>query len=252
MIQEVLSLVDRASAEIMEVYRSDDFDAQLKGDNSPVTKADLLASELLIAGLSKLSGLPVVSEEAPLDYVERKNFSRFWLVDPLDGTKDFLERDDEFTVNVALIDGTQCVLGVVAAPALAVTYFAERGKGAFRRTADGTRSVRYATDRTERVCADSRFHSSDALKSFCEQNGIASVVKSGSAIKMCHLAEGKVDVYPRFGTTMEWDVAASQCIAEEAGCEVWGLKTKKPLRYNKEDMRVDGFIAFPRGSKFIW
>lgn len=252
MIEEVLALVDRASAEIMEVYRSEDFDAQLKGDNSPVTKADLVASELLISGLSKLSGLPVVSEEAPLDYAERRNFARFWLVDPLDGTKDFLERDDEFTVNVALIEGSDCVLGVVAAPALSTTYFAERGKGAFRRSAQGTQAVRYVSDRTERICADSRFHSSDALKSFCEQNRIASVVKSGSAIKMCHLAEGKVDVYPRFGTTMEWDVAASQCIAEEAGCEVWGLRTKSRLRYNKEDMRVDGFIAFPRGVNFIW
>ncbi len=252
MIEEVLALVDRASAEILEVYRSGDFDVALKGDASPVTRADIAASEILVEGLQRISGLPVVSEEATIPFSERKTFTKFWLVDPLDGTKDFLQRDDEFTVNVALIDNHEVVSGVVAAPALGIKYFAQRNAGAFRIDQEGRSKVFYKTDRTNRICADSRFHSSEQTGTFCERNGITEVLKSGSAIKMCKLAEGLVDVYPRFGTTMEWDVAASQIIAEEAGCCVVDLGTKQPLRYNKEDMRVAGFIAFPKGIEFFW
>lgn len=252
MIEEVLGLVDQASAAILEVYRSGDFDVSLKGDQSPVTRADIVASKILVEGLAKITGLPVLSEEATIPFAERKRFSKFWLVDPLDGTKDFLNRDDEFTVNVALVVGDSVEFGVVAAPALAVKYFAERGRGAFRIDAKGRERIAYATTRSQKICADSRFHSSDQIGAFCERNGITEILRSGSAIKMCKLAEGEVDVYPRFGTTMEWDVAASQIIAEEAGCRVVDLRTKEPLRYNKEDMRVPGFIALPEGSEFVW
>jgi 3'(2'), 5'-bisphosphate nucleotidase len=153
---------------------------------------------------------------------------------------------------VALIEDGRVVLGVVAAPALNLSYHAELGKGAFRLGDTGSERIQYSSHRTHLICADSRFHSSDETNVFCERNGIVEILRSGSAIKMCKLAEGLVDVYPRFGTTMEWDVAASQIIAEEAGCEVVDVSTKLPLRYNKEDMRVPGFVAFPRGRAFEW
>ena len=252
LIPGVLALCDTASAAILEVYRSDDFGAGLKGDNSPVTKADIEASGILVAGLEALSGFPVVSEEALIAYEKRRHFERFWLVDPLDGTKDFLERDDEFTVNVALIENGMPILGAVASPALGSVYYAVKGKGAFRRDASGTSSIGYSKTRASLICADSRFHSSDQIEEFCRVNAISEILRSGSAIKMCKLAEGSVDVYPRFGPTMEWDVAASDILATEAGCMIVDLIERKPLRYNKEDMRNPGFIAYPKGVSFKW
>jgi 3'(2'), 5'-bisphosphate nucleotidase len=252
LIPGVLALCDLASAAILEVYHSNDFGAQLKGDNSPVTKADIEASRILVKGLEALSGDPVVSEEALVPYEKRRTFERFWLVDPLDGTKDFLERDDEFTVNVALIENGIPVLGAVASPALGSVYYAAKGEGAFRRDSSGTTPIRYAKSRASLICADSRFHSSEKIKEFCSANGISEILRSGSAIKMCKLAEGSVDVYPRFGPTMEWDVAASDILATEAGCVVVDLIDRKPLRYNKEDMRNPGFIAYPLGLSLVW
>lgn len=252
LIPGVLALCDRASEAILEVYRSSDFGAELKGDNSPVTKADIEASRILVAGLEALSGFPVVSEEALVPFEMRRTFDRFWLVDPLDGTKDFLEKDDEFTVNVALIEGGIPVLGAVASPALGSIYYAVKGEGAFRRDSSGTSRITYTKSRSKLICADSRFHSSDKIKEFCSANGISEILRSGSAIKMCKLAEGSVDVYPRFGPTMEWDVAASDILAAEAGCVVVDLNDRKPLRYNKEDMRNPGFIAYPAGVSFVW
>lgn len=247
-----LELTEAACAAVLEVYNSADFNVELKGDSSPVTRADLESSALLVQGLSQRTSLPVLSEESPVETATRLQWKSFWLVDPLDGTKDFIARDDEFTVNVALIEDHEPVLGVVAAPALNLLYFGVRGHGAYRVEAGSRTRIFAQSNRTELVCADSRFHASSETEIFCRQNRIATLLRFGSSVKFCKLAEGEIDVYPRFGPTMEWDIAAAHIVAKEAGCQVLEMKSRSELRYNKADLRNGAFIAAVDPSRFKW
>lgn len=239
MIDQVLNIVQKAGNAIMQIYKSADFDIEVKSDDSPLTTADIAANRIITGELKKAFNLPVVSEESPVDYKIRKNWNKFWLVDPLDGTKDFIQRNDQFTINIALIENNKPILGVVNVPAMNIVYWAVQGQGAFK---NGNKIYNHG-NRTELIGADSNFHSTPEVKLFFKQYNINHVINIGSAIKICMLAEGEIDVYPRFNGTKEWDTAAAHIIANEGGCCLMDIKTKKELVYNKEDIKNNYFIA---------
>lgn len=221
----------------------------LKADRSPLTAADMVSHRELAAGLAGLQPplYPVLSEEGALpSYEERARWNRFWLVDPLDGTKEFLNRNGEFTVNVALIEGNMPVLGVVHAPALGLTYWAGRGLGAFVRdeTAGTSRRISVADYRTApkvKVIV-SRSHVGPLTEAFLTALGPHEREDVGSSLKLCRIAEGSAHLYPRFGPTMEWDVGAAHCIVREAGGTVTDLAGRE-LQYNKRDLHNPFFMA---------
>jgi 3'(2'), 5'-bisphosphate nucleotidase len=216
-----------------------------KCPSSPVTVADREAHNLILRELQAWTpDVPVVSEEGLLpSYDERRPWHRFWLVDPLDGTKEFISGNGEFTVNVALIEAGEPVLGVVAAPALDLVYFAERGRGAWKRLADGRteriRATRPDADVTRVV--ESRSHPTPQLETFIATLGPVERVRLGSSLKFCWIAEGRADIYPRFGPTMEWDVAAGDCVYRNAGAD--GSERESPLRYNQATLSTPRFIV---------
>jgi 3'(2'), 5'-bisphosphate nucleotidase len=240
-----IDIAQRAGVAIMAVYARD-FDVSAKDDASPLTEADMAAHRLIVAGLQQLTpDIPVLSEEsAQIDWAVRRQWSRYWLVDPLDGTREFIKRNGEFTVNIALIDGDAPVLGVVYAPALDELAFALRGRGAFVRM--GEDDVALTTRRPAlaplRVAA-SRSHRDARTQAALERMGEIECLGLGSSLKFLRIAEGRADVYPRFGPTSEWDTAAAQCVLEAAGGAVLGMDGA-PLRYNrKESLLNPDFIA---------
>lgn len=245
-IEPVIALVREAGQAIMQVYASD-FAVEHKDDRSPLTAADQAAHHILVDGLTALSPvLPVLSEEsAAITWSERQAWSRYWLVDPLDGTREFVKRNGEFTVNVALIAEHRAILGVVYAPALEYLAYAAEGMGAFMRMANG-QDVGLSTTRPAaapiRVAA-SRSHLDARTQALLDRLGDHERIGLGSSLKFCRLAEGRVDLYPRFGPTSEWDTAAAQCVLEQAGGAVIGTDGQ-PLRYNTKDSLLNGdFLA---------
>ena len=239
MIQKVIEIAQKASLEIMSIYNSNDFTIEIKSDDSPVTKADLIANEIIIDGLKAISDYPILTEESPIDYGIRKNWDKYWLVDPLDGTKDFIAKNGGFTVNIALIENHKPILGVVYIPVNNDIYYAELGKGAFK---NGNK-IFNNSQREELIAADSNFHSTQEVKNFFLKHNIKDIRKYGSSIKICKLAEGVIDVYPRLNGTKEWDTAATHIIANEAGCKLIDMQTQEELKYNKEDIKNHFFIA---------
>lgn len=242
---QIAAIAVRAGDAITRIYNDADFGVSAKADNSPLTRADIAAHEQILAGLAQLTpDIPVLSEEsAAIPYEKRRHWKRFWLVDPLDGTKEFINRNGEFTVNIALIDDGHPVLGVVYAPVLGVTYVATRDAGAYKLT-DGARApIRVAgySQGTVRVVA-SRSHSGESMARFLDKIGPKECVSMGSSLKFCLVAEGSAHVYPRLGPTMEWDTAAAHCVVEAAGGSVTDL-TGAPLRYNKPDLLNPHFVA---------
>ena len=249
--EAVIGLARDAGAAILEVYEQD-FAVQSKDDRSPLTAADLAAHHILCDGLAALQpSWPVLSEEAAdIAWERRRGWQRYWLVDPLDGTREFVKRNGEFTVNVALIDGHVPVMGVVYAPALQYLVHAERDLGAWLRTATGEDvplAVRQPASRPLRVAA-SRSHLDARSAALLERLGEVERLGLGSSLKFCRIAEGRVDLYPRFGPTSEWDTAAGQCVLEAAGGVV--LRSDgEPLRYNtKESLLNPDFLALGDGS----
>ncbi|MEO6369113.1 MAG: 3'(2'),5'-bisphosphate nucleotidase CysQ [Steroidobacteraceae bacterium] len=244
----VVDISRQAGREILEVYGTD-FAANAKADSSPLTEADLRAHHLIIAALSKLSTvLPVLSEEsADIDFTERGRWPRYWLVDPLDGTKEFVSRNGEFTVNIALIDGHRPVLGVVHIPVTDTTYSGIPGIGAWRETLDRPRmpiSVRRLARPPLRVLG-SRSHGNAALQSALAALGPHELKPAGSSIKLCLVADGSADLYPRLGPTSEWDIAAGQAVVEAAGGQVVRLADGQALQYNtKADLLNPDFLAY--------
>ena len=239
MIDPVIALAEKAGQAILQVYSSD-FEVQSKDDESPLTQADLASHHCIVAGLEKLTpGMPVISEESGLpDFEERSRWSRYWLIDPLDGTKEFVNRNGEFTVNIALIDNHRPVFGVVHVPVQNKTYIGCEGYGAERRDADGqAQSIRVATSSASPVrVVGSRSHRGASLDAYLENLGESDMVPMGSSLKFCVIAEGGADLYPRLGPTSEWDTAAAQAVIEQAGGRVVTLDGK-PMKYNtKSDM----------------
>ena len=246
LLVEVTALAREAGRAILEVYASS-FSVQVKEDRSPLTEADLRSEKLILAGLKRIAPeIPVLSEEAAqAPYATRRNWSRLWVVDPLDGTKEFVQRNGEFTVNIALVDNHRPVLGIVHAPVLERTYYACEGAGAFR-------SDREATGKAIRVekrgagpvrVVGSRSHRGTSIDAFLARVGAHELVEVGSSLKLCLVAEGKADVYPRLGPTSEWDTAAGQCVLEQAGGQVLRLDGE-PLAYNRENTLNPSFVGF--------
>jgi 3'(2'), 5'-bisphosphate nucleotidase len=240
---KIIELARDAGRAIMLHYGSA-AEAQEKEDRSPITLADRAAHGILVDGLHRLDpSTPVISEEgslAPME--ERRAWRRFWLVDPLDGTKEFITRRDEFTVNVALIENGEPVLGVVLAPALDIVYWAVKGNGAWRQqgTAPAERIVsRPAAPGTPLIVVESLSHPSAELEEYLATIPVARRLKAGSSLKFCWVADGRADLYPRLGPTMEWDVAAGDCIYRQSG---EAGERSSPLTYNKPDLRNGSFV----------
>ncbi|MBT42051.1 MAG: 3'(2'),5'-bisphosphate nucleotidase [Idiomarina sp.] len=243
MLQELQQIARDAGVAIMEIYNSDEFDVQLKGDDSPLTKADLAAHRVIVDGLRKLNvQYPIISEEsADIDWELRRLWHRYWLVDPLDGTKEFIKRNGEFTVNIALIEKGEPICGVVYAPVLDAMYVGERDKGTFL---NGEQiQVEQNAPETLRIVG-SRSHASQETTDWLEALGKPyQMVPMGSSLKICLVAEGKADIYPRLGPTSEWDTAAAHAVLNAAGGSITTLDGE-PLRYNqKESFLNPYFIA---------
>ena len=244
--EDVLAIAQEASDAILAVYQGD-FDVEHKPDASPLTDADLAAHRCIVAALSRLTpDIPVLSEEAAhtIALPVRRGWPRLWLVDPLDGTREFVKRNGEFTVNIALIDHGVAVFGVIQAPVTGVLWHGMPGHGAFRRDASGEHPLRARRPAHAplRVAA-SRSHLDPRTAAMMARVGDVETVGLGSSLKFCRLAEGAMDVYPRFGPTSEWDTAAGQAILEAAGGAVLD-PAGRPFRYNQRDTLLNGdFIA---------
>ncbi len=238
-----------AGKEIISVYNSSDFSIEIKSDNSPLTRADKAAHNIISAHLAK-TPFPVLSEEGKdIEYSVRKNWETFWMVDPLDGTKEFIKRNGEFTVNIALIENNLPVAGVVYVPVTGVLYVADKN-GAYK-FCDGVKGTKIklpADDEhhTFRVVG-SRSHMSPETEAYIKKidskGKPVEIVSKGSSLKICMVAEGNADIYPRLGPTMEWDTAAGHAVARFAGKKVTVYPTQEPLTYNKENLLNPYFIV---------
>ncbi|HIP12681.1 MAG TPA: 3'(2'),5'-bisphosphate nucleotidase [Arcobacter sp.] len=237
--KEVIKITKKASSAILEIYNSQNYKIEIKDDNSPVTKADLVSNNIIIEELKKISNYPILTEESPVEYEIRKNWDKFWLVDPLDGTKDFIAKNGEFTINIALIECNKPILGVVYIPVYGDVYHAFKGAGAYK---NGIK-IYNNSKRVELIASDSIFHSTKETKDFLKKYNITNIKRFGSSIKICKLAEGVIDIYPRFNGTKEWDTAATHIIANEAGCKLIDIKTNAELVYNKKSIKNNFFIA---------
>jgi len=246
-LHELLIIAKRAGADIMAVYGSADIGATSKADNSPLTLADLASHRTIVDGLSKLTPrYPILSEEAAdIAYAERSHWTNFWLVDPLDGTKEFIKRNGEFTVNIALVENGVPVIGVVYAPVLDVCYYAARGAGAFVQRGNSPalpiRVRQHLADETIKVVA-SRSHSDARNDMLLKKLGEHECISMGSSLKFCLVAEGAAHFYPRLGPTMEWDTAAAHAVVSEAGGVVHD-REGSDLRYNKPDLHNPEFFV---------
>ncbi|MCM5663501.1 3'(2'),5'-bisphosphate nucleotidase CysQ [Galbibacter mesophilus] len=246
-----------AGAEILKIYERDDFEVSSKQDNSPITLADKDANRIIVSHLQE-TGIPIISEESKtLDYEERKKWKRCWIVDPLDGTKEFIKRNGEFTVNIALVEDGAPVLGVIYVPVTNMLYFSDvEKKKAFRiqlehfsedykKLSEELPQKRELTSEVKIV--GSRSHFSSETKKYIEKlnddGKNITFVSVGSSLKFCLLAEGKANVYPRFSPTMEWDTAAGHAICKAVGFEVLHSKTEKPLTYNKKELVNPSFVV---------
>jgi 3'(2'), 5'-bisphosphate nucleotidase len=234
-----------AGTAIMQVYGSMNFSVEYKQDNSPLTTADKTANEIIKKKLTATS-IPVLSEEDKMvPYEERKQWDYFWLVDPLDGTKEFIKRTKEFTVNIALIRNQQPILGVVNAPALGLLYWNDFEGKAWKRLNDAPAEEIQIPPTRERVqyIVASKSHITPETEEYIKQFPGALLQTIGSSLKFMLVAEGKADCYPRFGPTMEWDTAAAHAIARSCGCRVVNASSNQELRYNKENFLNPSFLV---------
>jgi 3'(2'), 5'-bisphosphate nucleotidase len=261
-IYQAISASLKAGEAIFEVYNSKDFEIQLKSDNSPLTLADRKAHEIIVRQLKK-TGLPILSEEGKnIPYQERSKWKSFWLVDPLDGTKEFIKRNNEFTVNIALIENHKPIAGVIYVPVTDILFFGLSGRGAYRvekagKIANNSKHidwVDFATAIPEGPDSDiyrvvaSRSHMNAETEEFLhklkETHEHLEIVSKGSSLKLCLIAEGKADIYPRFGPTSEWDTAAGHALISASGGKVvLADDPEKDLTYNKQNILNPYFIA---------
>jgi 3'(2'), 5'-bisphosphate nucleotidase len=246
-IEKIIDIAVRAGEAIINIYETD-FSVYEKSDLSPLTEADLAAHNVISDSLLELTPkIPILSEEsAKIPYSTRESWDRYWLIDPLDGTKEFVKRNGEFTVNIALIENQQPVLGVIYVPVSKVTYYGSRDAGAFKQMPDSAAESISVNPKhgTPIKVAGSRSHAGESLKRYLENLGEHEIVSMGSSLKSCLVAEGLADLYPRLGPTSEWDTGAAQAIVEAAGGKVTDT-SMNPLRYNtKESLLNPDFFVF--------
>ena len=251
-IHKINSIAKKAGDEIMKIYQQD-FEVDYKKDNSPLTKADIKSNEIITESLKDLyPEIPVLSEEnKEVPYNIRKNWEYFWLIDPLDGTKEFVKKNGEFTVNIALIYKDTPVLGVIYAPVLEVLYYAQKDRGAFKQEKNKKPQklpiYKHTSNNTLKVIV-SKSHYNQETKYFVNNlknkyKKTIEFIRIGSSLKLCLIAEGKAGIYPRLAPTMEWDIAAGQAIVEQAGGEVLKYKSQESLKYNKQNLLNPLFVV---------
>lgn len=254
LLQEVEAIARLAGEAILRVYARE-FSIQHKADMSPLTEADSTANRVIVEGLEALDpSVPILSEEAVEAFPRSSPGQRYWLVDPLDGTKEFIKRNGEFTVNIALIEEGRPVLGVVHAPAIEVTYLAASGLGAFKKHAVGAAeplNVALHSRGTPWRVVGSRSHAGDSLEAFLQRLGAHTLVPMGSSLKFCLVAEGSADLYPRLGPTSLWDTAAAQCVVEQAGGAVV-TAAGVPLHYGDPRMVLNPWFMVHGQGEPSW
>jgi 3'(2'), 5'-bisphosphate nucleotidase len=246
----------KAGKKILEVYAKD-FAVETKTDNSPLTEADRESHNIIKDHLQQ-TGLPLLSEEGKqLAFADRKDWETFWLIDPLDGTKEFIKKNGEFTVNIALIKNKKPVLGIVYVPVTGILYFGSESNGSFKIAYDENKTVEElianaaklpdAVSPEKYTIVASRSHSSAETENFIDErkkiHGEVDLISAGSSLKLCLVAEGKAQVYPRLAPTMEWDTAAGHAVAKFSGCKVYDFKTNEELEYNKENLLNPWFVV---------
>lgn len=251
-LEPVAGIAHRAGDAILEIYAGD-FDVETKRDESPVTAADMAAHRIIVAELAELTpGLPILSEEAAATpWEERRHWDSYWLVDPLDGTREFIKGNGEFTVNIALVQGGRPIIGVIHAPVLGQSWLGCDGVGAFRQERH-QEPVAIQPSRPARQpprVLVSRSHAGPEIEAMLDRLGQCERIAAGSSLKFCRIAEGAADFYPRTGTTCEWDTAAGQGILEAAGGKVLD-RDGRPLRYNRQaGLENPHFLAFADGER---
>ncbi len=259
--KELLSIAIEASIKagkaIIEVYESDDFGIEVKGDKSPLTKADIAADKIIRIFLAR-TDIPILSEEGKdIPYETRKNWDYLWIVDPIDGTKEFINKNGEFTVNIALIKNQKTVLGVVYAPAINELYFSSEDNGSFKANDvsnlaldeiyKSAKSLPIKSKKNKYTVVASRSHMSPETETYIsdlrKEHGEVELISKGSSLKIVMVAEGIADCYPRFAPTMEWDTAAGQAICEHAGFNVIDWDTKETMKYNRKELLNSWFLV---------
>lgn len=257
LLPDVVAIAVNAGEAILQVYERTSFDVQDKADNSPVTEADILAHNIIIENLATLPvHFPVLSEESlKIPAIERQQWPTYWLVDPLDGTREFVKRNDEFSVNIALIHQHQSILGVIYAPVTGATYLAAEGYGAYKTQSDALfhkQAIQCRLPDKPPIIFGSRSHGSSRLQRFLDAVDNYQLKHKGSSLKSCCVAEGDADLYIRFGPTSEWDTAAAQCIVEQAGGCIIDLNLQ-PLSYNRRDSLLNPeFLVCEKTSVAQW
>lgn len=253
MIKKLIDIAIEAGNEIIKIYNSADFGVEIKSDNSPLTLADKAANKVIVAGLQQFN-FPILSEEgAEIPYSERKIWSKFWLIDPLDGTKEFIKKNDEFTVNIALIENSKPILGIVYAPVLRELFIGSIQDGAFKYTLEkdsdavlNKKAIKVAKPTDNLIIVASRSHLNDDTLNFVEtlkkDYKSTEFISKGSSLKLCLVAEGRAHIYPRYAPTMEWDTAAGHAVVLAAGGKV-EKSTGGNLEYNKENLLNPYFIV---------
>jgi len=248
MLEELIEISRNAGNIILNYYDNPGQNLQIKEDESPLTKADTESNEYICEKLKELYNIPIISEENYDEYDIRKGFSEFFLVDPLDGTKEFIERNGEFTVNIAYMKNKRPVMGVIYLPVCETTFFAAKDFGSYVENKDGIQKLPLnKLSKKELSATGSRKHSTGLDSEFARMNNINEVVPAGSSLKFCKVAMGHAHLYPRFQGSMEWDIAAGNIVAKEAGCSLVDLKTMKEPQYNKESLLNNYFIVLANG-----
>ena len=258
LLHKAITAALHAGKAILEIYHSGAFDIEIKGDNSPLTRADTTSHNVIMSYL-ETTGIPVLSEEGrDIPYKERKDWKQLWIVDPIDGTKEFIKRNGEFTVNIALIENNRPLMGVIFVPVTGDLYFSSKELGAFKVDVDlkdydvesliakANKLPLQREDNTFTIVA-SRSHMSAETEGYIEKmrdiHGEVKLISKGSSLKLCMVAQGTANCYPRFAPTMEWDTAAGQAICEHAGFEVLDWETKTNMLYNREELLNNWFLV---------
>lgn len=248
----IIDIAREAGRAVMHVYESDDFEVETKPDDSPLTKADLAANEIIVRRLKELTpNIPIVSEEKLIDDELRLASKKIWLVDPIDGTKEFIKKNGQFTINIGLVDHGKPVLGVVYAPAIDRLYYGVHGEGAYKQRGEED-PVQITVSREKRplIAVGSLSHRSPASAEWLEEHDVHETIAVGSSLKVCYVADGTADVYPRIDVHLsEWDIAAADAVLRAAGGTCKVFETGETVTYNKEKLRMPHFIISGKNFK---